>query len=494
MLWLVVFIALILFMVVGFAYVAIIVLGFFLCLAAGKLIWRLIKWLLAASAGEHYRRKLLSEPQPPLPHSQSARIRKPLPLIVSIITFSLGCWLLSLPTPQPSPPEYVKKRPVPEKTPVKTLPAKEEAKTPEPLNAEKLTNIALGKPVVVATNGAGDSNSYVGESPSDITDGSLDYQPASDRAEDGCVGWANSDYNEPMVITITIDLQGIYNISKIRYNPGNVQRAETWNADIMESLFGRTSTNPGSSYRGTWTEQTGSITASKVTIKLEKIRRSYATDWLFIGEIEVLGTPVEEEIETEEPEVPTPKSAGQITEPSGPQDLVKQRITTSAVFENDLLKVELVLVERLKDGKIRLSLVHTNKMGYSVYIFLPTAKESTYLVDNLGNQYTYVNINNIPTSGYDFPGSRANTKELVPDIPVKACITFPEPKEPATKFNLVSKYGVYTSSFNPFGRPGEYDIGYAQKGKIFNLILKNIKLQEQTEEQETGVRVSERGN
>lgn len=617
MLWLAVAIILIIFMVAALATVVSFVVGIALCLAAGILIWKLIKWLLAATAGEHYRRKLLSPHNLALPSKQPAIIRKPLPLILSIIAFSLGCWLLSLPTYRPPPSKYVEKPSVPSvprEPPVRLEPAEEvttlrisarrswtdigidlkereeilivakgtwdgsgsdapkpdlpcgpegivppkwvEDLSPYPYHGGRIhellgkigggepfyvgrkyqgivktagrlylgindwrvsdndgyldvrieveatgetlpkervslepkrerkavSNIALGKPVSVATNGARDSLSCAGDSPSDITDGSLDYRPASDGVEDGCVGWANGDYNELMVITITIDLQGIYNISKIRYNPGNCQRAETWNADIMESPFGRTPTNPGSSYRGAWTEQTGNITTSEVTIKLEKTRRSYATDWLFVGEIEVLGTPVEEEIETEEPEVLTPKPAGQITEPSGPQDLVKQRITTSAVFENELLKVELVLIEKLRDGKIRLNLVHTNKTNHSVYIFLPTAKESVYLADNLGNQYAYTDINNVPTSGYDFPGSRTNTKELAPDIPVKGSITFPELKETATIFNLVSKYGVYTSSFNPFGRPGEYDIGYAQKGKTFNMILKNIKLEEQTKE------------
>lgn len=60
----------------------------------------------------------------------------------------------------------------------------------------------------------------------------------------------------------------------------------------MESPFGRTTTNVGSSYLGAWTEHTGNTTASKVTIKLEKTTRFDATNWLFIGEIEVWGTPL----------------------------------------------------------------------------------------------------------------------------------------------------------------------------------------------------------
>lgn len=177
---------------------------------------------------------------------------------------------------------YEGKRPTVEKI--------EEELRQKPAEEKAASNVALGKPVSITTNGTEDSLSYAGNSPSDATDGSLEYRPASEGIDDGCVGWANEDYNETITITITIDLEGTYNITKIRYNPGNCERAETWNADIMESPFGRTTTNPGSPYRGTWTEQTGNITTSKVTIKLEKTRRSHATDWLFIGEIEVLGT------------------------------------------------------------------------------------------------------------------------------------------------------------------------------------------------------------
>lgn len=157
-----------------------------------------------------------------------------------------------------------------------------------------LNNVALGKPCTVITNGAEDySDGHPGEWPRDITGGRLAYQPVSSGKEDGCIAWQNEDHDELFVVTVTIDLGATHNITKIRYNPGNCERAETWNADIMESPFGKTPTNPGSPYQGTWTEQTGSITTSKVTIKLEKTRRSWATDWLFIGEIEVWGTSIE---------------------------------------------------------------------------------------------------------------------------------------------------------------------------------------------------------
>jgi hypothetical protein len=154
-------------------------------------------------------------------------------------------------------------------------------------------NVALGKPVSISTNGA-DGEEYSvycsGYEPSDVTDGLCNYVGCDD---DGTVAYGNETYNELMVVEVTIDLQGVYDVSAIRYNMGDVQRANTWNADTMTTAFGSSSTNPGGSYVGSWTEHTGAITMSKVTIVLEKTRTSWATDWLTIGEIEVYGTPVD---------------------------------------------------------------------------------------------------------------------------------------------------------------------------------------------------------
>lgn len=154
-------------------------------------------------------------------------------------------------------------------------------------------NVAAGRPIVVSTNGADYDRENPGMEPADITDGRLDYLAAGDALEDGVVGYVNDDYNEPMVITVTIDLQGTYDISRIRYTTGNVQRAETWHADRMTTPFGTTPTNPGRPGTWVWSEHTGNATVSSITIVLEKTRVSYATDWLFIGEIEVYGVPAQ---------------------------------------------------------------------------------------------------------------------------------------------------------------------------------------------------------
>ncbi len=154
----------------------------------------------------------------------------------------------------------------------------------------QVQNIALGKTVTIQTNGADDKNDGQGEWPEDITDGSLNYKSASTHQEDGVIGFVNNDYNQLMEITITIHLKSLYEINSIRYNQGNVQYGDSWNADSMVTTFGSTTTQAGGSYNGAWTDQIGDITDSIVTIIFYKTRTSYYTDWLFIGEIEIYGT------------------------------------------------------------------------------------------------------------------------------------------------------------------------------------------------------------
>ena len=132
----------------------------------------------------------------------------------------------------------------------------------------------------------------------DVTDGSLEYIGASQKREDGCIGYVNRDTNQLSSVIVTIDLEGTYEITKIRYNMGNVERAETWGADQIVTPFGEAAAIPGVSYTsakagtGAWTELTGHIMASEVMITLDKTRTSPITDWLFIGEIEIYGIPV----------------------------------------------------------------------------------------------------------------------------------------------------------------------------------------------------------
>lgn len=157
------------------------------------------------------------------------------------------------------------------------------------------SNVALHKPVIISTNGANDHYPGEGEYPSDVTDGSLQYIRIGDQQEDGCIGYVNNDYNELMEVEVTIDLQESYDVSLIRYNMGDVRRANTWNADVMTTPFGTTATNPGTSYSGAWTEHSASGTFSQITINFQKTRTAWERDWLCIGEIEVYGEPITQE-------------------------------------------------------------------------------------------------------------------------------------------------------------------------------------------------------
>jgi len=194
-------------------------------------------------------------------------------------------------TSYPNYKPYPTYTPAPTYTPYPTYTALPPSATPIP------TNIALNKPVVITLSEGWDPYNGAGVSPDDVTDGSLEYSRASQQREDGCVGYVNNDYRQTSNVVITIDLEGTYEITKIRYNMGNVERAETWGADKMVTPLGERTITPGAPYtssttgEGAWTAIAGNIMVSEVTIRLEKTRTSPITDWLFIGEIEIYGIP-----------------------------------------------------------------------------------------------------------------------------------------------------------------------------------------------------------
>ena len=155
---------------------------------------------------------------------------------------------------------------VPTKTPIPPTP------TPIP----PPSNIALRKPVTVQVK----NNERQEGDAHNINDG----------ARDTACGWANDDYNEEMSVQVTIDLLGTFDISRIRYTVGKVERDTTWTADLMDTPFGVVPPIPGSS---NWTERTGHVTASRVTLTFKKTRTAWERDWLFIGEIEIYGVPAQ---------------------------------------------------------------------------------------------------------------------------------------------------------------------------------------------------------
>jgi cysteine-rich repeat protein len=142
-------------------------------------------------------------------------------------------------------------------------------------------NLALYRPFTTTTNGAWErTDRPIG---GQITDGSLSYP-------DHVSCWVNDDYGQLGRVTIAIDLGGTFLVDGVRYNVGDVQRAETWNADRMVSAFGDGPTVAGTPWVGAWTTQTGAaVSLSSVTITFWKTRTAWERDWMCIGEIQVCG-------------------------------------------------------------------------------------------------------------------------------------------------------------------------------------------------------------
>jgi hypothetical protein len=153
------------------------------------------------------------------------------------------------------------------------------------------SNIALGRSVTVTVVNNDADLAYEGESPSDITDGSIAYISAEQKQNDGCVGWRNSVCSRMMTVTMQINLGSTCTISAIRYNPGNVPFA-TLAADKMTTPLGTTDVN-GAPNAWTTHYAAATIEASTVTITLTKTNTASDRDWMFIGEIEVYGKVVE---------------------------------------------------------------------------------------------------------------------------------------------------------------------------------------------------------
>ncbi len=146
-------------------------------------------------------------------------------------------------------------------------------------------NAALRRDYSIATTSTFTATEHSG---GEITDGSLAYTAS---VTDGCAGWQITG-SGLFEVRITIQLGEFCRVTKVRYNMGDVQRADTWNADRFISPFGDTPTNPGTPYAGAWTEHSGSLATSSVEVTLQKTKTSPVTDWLFVGEIECIAEPV----------------------------------------------------------------------------------------------------------------------------------------------------------------------------------------------------------
>jgi murein DD-endopeptidase MepM/ murein hydrolase activator NlpD len=170
-------------------------------------------------------------------------------------------------------------------------------------------NVAFGKTVFFSTNGVD------APLPSDalgvptlrmnapaVTDGNLDLtSPPASLGQAGAPGgmvFYNPTWGRTLAITITIDLQGTYKITRIRYNPGNGLAAMALPDTVITPLGSSPPARaadappaPDGATLGPWTTQTGQTTADTITVVLHKTRGLVDTGLLGVGEIEVYGVP-----------------------------------------------------------------------------------------------------------------------------------------------------------------------------------------------------------
>ena len=149
-------------------------------------------------------------------------------------------------------------------------------------------NVAFGKPVFLSTNGAlaplpGRPAAHL-NTPA-ITDGNLKLPPTDATRPAGIELLYNPTWGGTQAVTITIDLQGAYKISSIRYHPGQGMPAAR--PDTITTPLGSGPARPTDS--AGWTTHSGQITADTIVITLHKTRRVVDTGMLAIGEIEVYG-------------------------------------------------------------------------------------------------------------------------------------------------------------------------------------------------------------
>ena len=154
-------------------------------------------------------------------------------------------------------------------------------------------NVALGAPVFFSTNGADTpvlGGLSLGLNPPAVTDGRLEIPPPGPDKPGGVVLFFNPTVGRALAVTVTINLQGFYHLTSIRYNPGNGLAAGGL-PDTLDTPLGGGRPVPSQGTSGQWTTWTGDLTADTVTVTLHQQRTWNNTGLLAIGEIEVYGFP-----------------------------------------------------------------------------------------------------------------------------------------------------------------------------------------------------------
>lgn len=162
--------------------------------------------------------------------------------------------------------------------------------TPPPATGPR--NVAFGKPVFLSTNGVAAPMPGFPTAAFDapaVTDGTLNPAPGEAGGPGGGLLFYNPLLGRTLAVTITIDLQGSYNVTSIRYNPGNGAAAAAL-PDTISTPLGSSTPPPADGPEGAWTTQTGHYKGETVTVVLHQTRGLAALGVLAVGEIEVYGT------------------------------------------------------------------------------------------------------------------------------------------------------------------------------------------------------------
>jgi len=142
------------------------------------------------------------------------------------------------------------------------------------------------------------------------------------------------------------------------------------------------------------------------------------------------------------------------------------------VFKNELWEVRLVSYRVLEDGKIKVNLVHTTDRnvtpGFSdpTKIWIQKVRKSTYLTDNLGNKYSYIDAVNME-KGED-QGEDYLHQRFPPGIPLGYSLIFSPIKQETEIFNLATAYTWVSAQMGGVA----VDLGKQ------DIIISNIKLGE----------------
>lgn len=106
------------------------------------------------------------------------------------------------------------------------------------------------------------------------------------------------------------------------------------------------------------------------------------------------------------------------------------------------LKVELISVKILNDGRIECDFLYT-ALEDKLDLYLINPDENSYISDRFGNRYSYISSTNIGSVPSVIYMDKKVALKLQKRVPVKATITFAEVNENIDEINIINVYKVH---------------------------------------------------